>query len=277
MGHTGLIECAIFCPILQGSNANQTHAMKTEALPTKLAKEPMIDATCEVRFSSGVPASAVVPGLLFTKLGNVSNIEPLPASQLPAQIRNSDPQFEFAALSRLNWDRYWIMVGDKSVAIGCKMPYPGWAAFREAILQVVSQLAELPFITAIERHSLKYIDIFDTGGDHALALRKFDLDLRLGKQQIKTEHTVLRVEMTRPPFLHVVQIITAAHVQQDSLVQRSGAVLDVDTVRAERRTDLPSFYSELPSLLDDIHSANKQVFFECLSVEGLESLEPQYE
>ncbi len=237
----------------------------------------MVDATCEVRFTSDVPASAVVPGLLFTKLGNVSKIEPLPASQLPAQIRDSDPQFEFAALSRLNWDGYWILVGDKSLAVGCKMPYPGWAAFRAAIIKVVGQLAELPFITSIERHSLKYVDVFETGGDHVLALRKFDLDLRLGTQQIKSEHTVLRVELTRPPFLHVVQIITAAQIQQESLAPRAGSVLDVDTVRVERRTDLPLFFSELPSLLDEIHAANKQVFFECLSAEGLESLEPKYE
>ena len=130
--------------------------MKNDALPTKLAKEPMIDATCEVRFSSDVPASAVVPGMLFTKLGNVSNIEPLPASQLPVQIRSSDPQFEFAALSRLTWGNFLILVSDKSVAIGCKMPYPGWAVFREAIVKVVGLLSELPFITAIERHSINH-------------------------------------------------------------------------------------------------------------------------
>lgn len=99
----------------------------------------------------------------------------------------------------------------------------------------------------------------------------------MGAQHIKSENTVLRVEITRPPFVHAVQIATAAKIQQEGREERTCALLDVDTIRIERWPVLTSFSAQLPALLDEIHLANKRVFFECISTEGLASLEPKYE
>ena len=251
--------------------------MNRQPLPKKLAKEPLIDVVFEVRFSAIGAGSTVLPGLLFSKLPNVGNIEPLPALQLPQQIRDSDPQFQFAPLNRIWWGNFALLVGDKTLAVGCKMPYPGWDSFRSAIVQVLSLLKETNFFTSIDRYSLKYVDFFDTGNDHSLALTHFDLDLRIGKHKLAAENTVLRIEIPRDSFLHAIQMVTEANIQQEGTQVRRGAILDVDTLRLHREDDMNKFVAELPEALERIHLANKEVLFECLSVEGLKRLEPQYE
>ncbi|MBK9441316.1 MAG: TIGR04255 family protein [Comamonadaceae bacterium] len=251
--------------------------MTTRQLPSKLAKEPLIDVIFEIRFSSSFPGSAVLPGLLLSKLKEVSNFEAMPIAQLPQQMREMDPNLQFSPLSRLTWGRFAILVGDRSVGVGCVMPYPGWADFKGAIEQVMNVVLSDALIKSIERYSIKYVDFFETNEDAASALSQFNIDLRVGMHAVKAENSVIRVEIPRAPFLHAVQMMTHANLQLASGAMRSGAILDVDTLTSASIPEVQSFITDLPRLLDEIHLANKQMFFECLSESGLSNLEPQYE
>ena len=157
------------------------------------------------------------------------------------------------------------------------MPYPGWAEFRIAIKTVIDVLYKADLIKSVDRHSIKYVDFFETGENNALALSNFDVNLRIGKHVVKAENTVMRVEIPRGQFLHAVQVISTAHIQEPLGGVRTGAILDVDTLMTTPNNDVGLFVAELPTLLEDIHLANKQMFFECLSEAGLSNLEPQYE
>ena len=101
-----------------------------ETLPSKLKKEPIIDALFEMRFTSATSASSIVPGVLFSKLSGDKTIERLPTEQIPKQLLESEPNLRFAPLVRLHWDNFLISIGDRSLAVACKMPYPGWKTFR---------------------------------------------------------------------------------------------------------------------------------------------------
>jgi uncharacterized protein (TIGR04255 family) len=252
--------------------------MSTIRLPSKLAKEPLIDVIFELRFSSHrTGVSALITGQLFTHLTGLGNIEPLPIAHLPQQIRDTDPMLQFSALSRIVWGRYVILIGDRSIGVGCLMPYPGWAAFKIAIKTVIDLLYRADLINSIDRHSIKYVDFFETGENNALALSHFNVDLSIGKHVVKAENTVMRVEIPRGQFLHAVQLISTAHIQESSGGVRTGAILDVDTHMTTPNNGVALFVTELPTLLEKIHLANKQMFFECLSEAGLSNLEPQYE
>lgn len=251
--------------------------MDPQTLPTKLGKEPLIDVLFEVRFTSKVPAEAVLPGLLFSKLKGVGRIEPLPVAQLPSQVRAADPQLAFAPLSRITWaERYVILVGERSLVVGCKMPYPGWTAFKPAILEVLEVLKGAEVLTKVHRHSLKYIDLFEVGADDAEALKRLNVSVRIGSQTVATENTSLRVELRRGSLLHAVQVATKAVVQQEGKGSRTGALIDVDTF-AVAELEPEAFFGGLQSSLEEIHSGNKQMFFECLTEYGLKLLEPKYD
>lgn len=247
-------------------------------IPSKLAKEPLIDVIFELRFTSHISGlSVLLPGLLFSKLIGMGSIEALPISQLPQQIREMDPTLQFSPLSRIVWGKFLILIGDRSVGIGCLMPYPGWREFKAAIETVIGVVHDAKLITTIDRYSVKYVDFFETDNDCGRALSKFNIDLRIGDHAVRAENTVIRVEIPRAPFIHAVQMMTTANIQNLSNGMKVGAILDVDTLTTTSNIGVVSFVSELPTYLDAIHLANKQMFFECLSVSGLNSLEPQYD
>jgi len=74
----------------------------------------------ELRFASAipVPASVILPGVLYNMLKGDKCIEQLPISQLPKPIKDADPNLKFAPLSRVVWKGVFINIGDFSVSIG---------------------------------------------------------------------------------------------------------------------------------------------------------------
>jgi uncharacterized protein (TIGR04255 family) len=51
---------------------------------------------------------------------------------------------------RLHWDdNFLIMVGDTTLGLGCKMPYPGWKKFKAHILTLAGALKDSKIIEQI--------------------------------------------------------------------------------------------------------------------------------
>jgi uncharacterized protein (TIGR04255 family) len=244
-------------------------------LPTRLGKEPIVDAVFEVRFRGTLPGpSNVLPGFLYSKLGSsVRKVEELPAAQIPAAIRASDPNLANAPLTRIHWGAFFILVGDSVLTLSCSIPYPRWQAFRQAIVELYGHLADLPFITQVDRWSMKYVDLFDFPDP----LNFLRLGIQIGDQKLSRENFQLRVELPRGDKMHVIQAISSANAQLMNGEFRSGSMLDVDTIFAGSPLPKDAFISRLPDLADDLHRANKELFFECLSEAGLRHLEPSYE
>jgi hypothetical protein len=107
-------------------------------------------------------------------------------------------------------------------------------------------------------------------------LISFNLQIELAGQKLTNQAIQIRTELVSQPFLHAITVLSSAVAQDLGGVTNEGALVDVDTHRIEKfaTTD---FLSRLPQLLDEIHDANKSVFFSLLSDAGLNELEPQYD
>lgn len=251
--------------------------MSAGKLPSKLGREPLIDAVFEVRFEAAPGAAEILPGLLFSRLKGVQGIQSLPVAQVPEQVRNLDPNFRYMPTSRLLWGKYVVPIGAQVLGVGCKLPYPGWANFRTAILEVLQVLAEVPLVSRINRCSLKYIDLFEVP-DNAAALQMFNIGITVGSERIENHNAQLRVEMPRGRFLHAISAITSASIGIDGVpTPKTGAILDVDTLVSGLNMAVGEFVTAAPSLIDEIHTSNKEIFFGCITPAGLQKLEPQYE
>ena len=251
--------------------------MKIERLPKKLSAEPLIDAVCEIRFTPSAPASNILTGLLFKELGGAENVrlEALPASQIPPEIRNSDPAFRSTPLMRLVWGNISVGISDSSIVISVIGKYPGWENFKPKILQVAQATVNSGILSTIDRYSIKYVDIIQitqpspTGG--------LDLNIRVGNYQIANEVALVRIEVPDTPFLHIIQTITQAEAALASGEKRSGSLVDVDTISISTPANPAEFLDSLPNNLEDAHKKNKRIFFECLTEETLNALGPEYE
>ena len=248
-------------------------------LPTKLGKEPLIEVVFELRFEAKGLVSGVLPGILFAKLGGgerIALIERLAPAELPEVVRANDPNLKFAPLIRLNWAPFAILVGDRNVAVACHMPYPGWAKFREAILEVVRGVISSSVIQRVTRYSLKYIDLIQKPSI-ADQVKCFNWAVSLGTHQLKAEAAILRIEILRHGAIHAVQVLTGAQVQAPNSPLQSGAVIDIDSICNVDEAQVEQFADGLASRIDDLHASNKQIFFECLTPAIVQELNPSYE
>lgn len=252
--------------------------MQTSPLPTKLGKEPLIDVLFEVRFTSLVPAADLVPGLLFGTLssnGDKVVTQRLPPADLPRAIRRQDANLRFAATVRVQWSRFAVLIGDESLAVACSMPYPGWAAFRDAIMKVVEILskANLPF--KVNRYSLKYVDLLSVGSLKE-QFAAVNWSVGLGAHDLSAAPVSLRTEVRENSMIHLINVATGAEATSSNGQKRSGAVFDLDSIQLVADQELASFAGDLPLGLDALHAANKEKFFSFLTIDALNGLEPTY-
>lgn len=245
-------------------------------LPSKLERVPLLDAICELRVDSSVELHNVVPGLLLTKLGSLDSVEELPASKVPPELRASIPGLVDAPLLRIHLDHYFILCGRSSVAIECKLPYPGWTAFRPQICSIFRTVLELPVIRSIQRYSVKYINLIDNV-DLNSQFASLDWKLLVGEHDIKSGSVQLRCELTRSDgMITNLQISTGGVAQIPNVGAKYGAVVDADTVMPYRTSDVVKFKDELESRLDALHSENKKWVFESLRQSTIDDMGPTY-
>lgn len=248
----------------------------TTALPIKLKKEPLIDAVFEVRFDSVAPASVVLPGFLFNGLDGEKSIEMLPVAQIPEKMRKADPNLKYAPLSRLNWGLFFINIGDSSLSVSCKYPYPGWNIFKPAIIKILNVLLDSKQPKTIERYSLKYIDLIPAS-DHRQKVSMVNLDVSIAGHKLEKEPYTIKVEIPKDGMINVVQIISSAKAILHTGITKEGLIVDVDTVANQNGISMQMLFDGLPNKLDAIHQVNKAVFFDCITPNTLKSLEPLYD
>lgn len=248
----------------------------TEKLPTKLIKEPLIDAVFEMRFSASGPASNILPGVIFSKLDGEKNIETLPLSEIPKHIRDNDPNLQFAPTVRIQWDSYLILISDKSIALACKQPYPGWSSFKKSIQKVVELLNDVGIIQAVHRFALKYIDIIPSDSIKE-QVSFINLTAKLGNHILEKESFQFRIEIPKDDIINAIQILSSASVILENGTNKTGLVIDIDTIYNVPDQKITNFSQLLSDNLDQVHRINKETFFECITPATLVLLEPRYD
>jgi len=258
-----------------GGHKQVGYEMAGAALPSKLGKEPLIDAVFEMRFNSHMPVASIWPGMLYGELSGEKSMENLPLISLPKEIRDQDPNLIHSPICRISWGGFWILLGDHVFCVAAKLPYQGWAKFSEAIQTAFAVVLRTQMVTSVTRCSIKYVDILDSVPLEASDC--FNLDLALGGRSPTGSNFHVRMESREGDLLHSIQVGSAAQYNLADGRMLSGPVLDVDSVMALNAEDPQIFLERLPNRTERLHSANKQVVFDCFSKAALEYLEPVYE
>jgi uncharacterized protein (TIGR04255 family) len=246
------------------------------SLPIKLNKEPLIDAVFEVRFSSKIPATMILPGALFNSLQGEKSIEQLPIANLPKPVRDADPNLKFAPLNRIDWNQFFINIGDSSLSISCKYPYCGWADFKIAIIEVINVLNQCKLADTVGRYAMKYVDIFPTS-EYPQKFSMINASISVAGHTLNSESFQLRIEIARDELIHAVQLASSAIATLHNGTTIEGLILDVDTSSIQNNITMDALLENFSDKLDSIHLANKSMFFDCLTRDAITSLEPIYE
>lgn len=251
------------------------NTMAGAALPSKLGKEPLVDAVFEMRFDSHMPVASIWPGMLYGALPGEKTMENLPLISLPKEIRDQDPNLIHSPLCRISWGDFWILLGDHVFCVASKLPYQGWASFSAAIHTAFEVVLNTKMVNSVSRCSIKYVDILNHSPLEPSEC--FNLNLNLGGRSPTGNNFHVRMESRDGALLHNIQVGSAAQYGLADGTVLAGPVLDVDTVLDLGDEPAHIFLENLRDRAEWLHSANKQVVFDCFSSAALDYLEPAYE
>ncbi|RLA10338.1 MAG: hypothetical protein DRQ52_11525 [Gammaproteobacteria bacterium] len=245
-------------------------------LPVKLLKEPLVDVVFEFRFEGRESASSIIPGYLFAKLEGSDEIENLAASRLPKEMRLSDPNLKFSPLVRLRWSGVVISISDNSLIIGCNIPYPGWSDFKSNILKIVNHLSDIKIIDTVQRLSMKYVDLLEANSlQEQISL--IDMSVKVGGHDLVDQKFSLRMEVEENNVISIFNIMSSATTISNNGDQKTGIIVDTDTIMNLPNFSFKKFLSDMPENLEILHAKNKEMFFECILQKTLINLEPVYD
>lgn len=248
-------------------------------IPKALLADPIAEAIFEIRFSTKEPAAAgdLLPGMLFPQLRKqFGEVISLPISQLPRVVRSQDPNLTYHPTNALLGSGKRLAFGDRVATLSFQRPYPGWPHVRPVINDVILALSGTDLISAVERISLKYVNVLTIGKDGG-DLSVLNVSLKLGSFDLQPAGKLLRAEVQHRGCINVIQVMTGASltmvIPKQPPTTLSGLVLDVDTIRMGPFDDP---WRQIPALVDEIHATEKEIFFGLLTDEAIERMRPLY-
>lgn len=245
-------------------------------LPRELEIEPLVDAVFEVRLSGTAPLADILPGYLLHVLGRDTVLTRLPAADIPRPLRVDNPDLQFAPIQRLEWSKYFIAFGDSNIVISCKLPYPKWANFKSAILEIMRNIAKLELLGNVERYSVKYVNLIQAP-TFAEQVQKIRMDIKLGDIQVSDDHMSLQVHRKEGDIVHILSVVTGAQGQMPNGESIFGALVDIDSIREVSSQSFGQLVATFESGLEELRQANKAKFFGCLTDLTIQEMRPKYE
>ncbi|MAS97244.1 MAG: hypothetical protein CMO55_28975 [Verrucomicrobiales bacterium] len=239
-----------------------------DRLPIKISPCPIIEAVLEIRFITSA-GWTLIPGLLFPKIRDkYGRPEPLPLSNLPDEIRKSEPRFSHKPLSKFVGKEFEIHLGPRVISLRSNENYPGWNRVRNEIEWLISQIESADFVDEGERLGMRYIDFFE--GD---LFQNLVIETNCAGVPMTGTEMNLTTVFNREDFLSRLTLNNSVFVETKGEA-RTGSILDLDVSLSASKFDL--FENGLDKF-DDAHRLNKEVFFGLLKEEFLQTLNPEFE
>lgn len=236
-----------------------------DKLPISISPCPIIEAIFELRFSSSFPGDAIF-GIVYNQFKDeFQTVEQLPVLQLPAIVRDKDPNLKFTPYYKIKNNNFIIQIGPNVFSLANLKDYCGWVNFSEKILYTYNKLSELKLIGKQLRTALRYINLFPDVNIY----EKSNLCIQLTNQRLSKHQINFTAEFPYDQGVSNLRLINFAEVLFDNKIMR-GSIVDIDTQVHHDR------FNNFKEAIECAHTAEKALFFSLLEKEFLSSLNPIY-
>lgn len=249
----------------------------------RLEEQPIADAACEIRFSSGTPVEAF-SGLLFNQYRELRGGPPLALKSLetleiPELVRSANPAFRYIPVYGADAEDVLIKFGQHSLLIGSNIPYIGWDKFKSEIQFYIRSFYHTNIIERVERLGIRYIN-FLPGIDTANELNYLVSD------NITTDHATDGSFQFDPQttgfsaLFHSDQYVVRLGIEPDARkisdegLEIIGALVDIDAFFTTS-PDSEVRFDNIVQHLEELHARVKATFFAILKDSYLSKLSPE--
>lgn len=235
-----------------------------DRVPKSINPCPIADAIVELRFDSSL-TSEVMLALVFNELKTkFPKIVALPIMELPAFVRDTDPNLRFSPHYRLDNNDYVVQIGPKCFSIACPKEYKGWTNYSEQIKWTFNKLKNLNCIEKPLRLGVRYINFFE----NCNIFEKIRIILNIADNSLLSYQNVLRSEFDVDNFHCVVQLTNLAMLSDQ---KTKGSSIDLDVI-CENLEDIAMF----EEVINRAHELEKKLFFSILQSDFLNEFNPEY-
>lgn len=242
------------------SGGENCEVSRMNTLPTKLAKDAILEALFEVQFSHDELPELVFARLVDLDLWQGFQQVRLPLSQMPAEVRNLDPNLRFQPTLRLQSPdaREVANVGTNVISFHNNNGYFGWSSgFSDRIFFLIDSLYNISSLR-IEKLTLRYVNAL-TKLDHKVnSPNDIELSLSVKNQNIANSFNVNLRDDSDKDFTVLTRIATPDFIN-GPLPSGTSIYIDVDV--SNNKPDPSISKDDLKSWVDDAHNREKEEFF----------------
>ena len=241
-------------------------------IPSKIEHCPIAEAVFELRFVPAFPAEAVF-GVFYQIISEEfpkAELVNLPILQIPEAIRQSDPNFIYQSHHKMLRENHSISIGPRVLLFSNKVPYAGWNEWFGFIQLIVAKLLQAKVFSRVERTGLRYINIF-----RQEVFSIADITIGIGSQFLGSQSTSVRTELVEDQITKVLQISNNVHISHEGH-SFNGSLIDIDII-TQLDVDNSGFEKEFKEILETSHGKEKELFFDLLRADFVQTLNPSYE
>lgn len=239
--------------------------LDSNPVPKKINPCPIADSIVELRFDSNLTSEAILATTYGEFKERFPNIVTLPIMELPAYVRDTDPNLKFSPHYRLTNNDFVIQLGPKCFSVGCPKEYKGWDKYFEQIKWTLEVLKKLNIMSKPLRLGVRYINFFEDCD----IFKKIKINLTLANNSLLSYQNVLRTEFDIDNFHCVVQLTNIAMLSGKNT---KGSSIDIDVICEEKLNDITCF----EDIIISAHELEKKLFFSILQDDFLKQFNPEY-
>lgn len=235
-------------------------------LPVKIDPCPIKEAVFELRFTPNIPEDAIF-GIVFNQFKDDYNntATPLPILEIPALVRNQDPNLAFAPHYKMESPSFNMQIGPKSISLVNIGKYIGWTTFESKIVNMYERLNNINIINTVDRLALRYINIFPDEN----IFHNSSMDVMLDGKSLESSTINLSTQIEHNNVISSIRVISGVQAKLPNEII-NGSILDIDSSMGNITVD--SFKNSL----DNVHNVEKELFYKIIGSEYLKTLNPQY-
>ena len=236
-------------------------------LPIRLKNSPLIEAIAEVKFTPSYQPDAVL-GVIISQLRQeiIREVIPLPASQIPLEIRQQDLNLKFEATHQilLNEQNQSLLVGPNVFSFSNTEPYIGWSNFKKQSLSLLNMVMPSKLFQKIDGYTLRYINFFTED-----IYNNTTLQITIGEKNL-TGKKLFTLDKTESNFNTSFTITNNASLP---ILMKQGSVIDVSTKLDMGKTKLEQ--DRIEETLEESHTIIKGTFFGLLEDAYIKTFGPE--
>jgi len=237
------------------------------SLPKELSPDPLVISAVEIRFISDLNDENLL-STFFPILA--TDLPQLATSKIPQGIRKIDAQFKYSPDYSMSNGTYMISFSNKVLLVENIGKYTLWPNYFGFIKTQLSKIFLLNSIKSIERIGVRYASMLNQEENlnyvikhnPVFSIQGFDEEILQIRTNFKKNNNNLHL-----------QIAQNAKSERQNQV-KIGLLLDIDASRSEPHIEV--IPEQIFTIIDELHTAEKTLFFELLNPTYLNKLNPKY-